>query len=137
MTLFSSIVLSGGSTMFHQFGDRLLTRCGDLHPRKSRYASLPRQSVSSPHGSAAPSSHRWPLSKRCGYLKRSSRKMVFQYYTGRHSEWDALVHAASALAAPGSPCPWRGRVSVPRQKVVAVRVSDGGRMALGHTRRSE
>jgi centractin len=48
MTLFSSIVLSGGSTMFHQFGDRLLNEMRRLAPKeiKIRISAPPERKFS-------------------------------------------------------------------------------------------
>lgn len=104
--LYQNIVLSGGSTLFKGFGDRLLQElkknvAKDMKIRVSfRTSSLSfvheftgslfhrsphLKSVSTRHGWVARSSHRSTPSRKCGYRRGSSTRKARGLCTGRRS----------------------------------------------------
>lgn len=103
--LYQNIVLSGGSTLFRGFGDRLLSElkksvskdmkirvCGHsllnysiCCTLQSSRRSLHRKSDFTLRGWAAPFLPRWTRSRKCGYPKRSTTRTVIGPFTARHS----------------------------------------------------
>ncbi|KAI9993912.1 hypothetical protein PInf_016434 [Phytophthora infestans] len=82
-TLFSQIILSGGSTLFPGFGDRLLAEVRKKHPRTLKFAFQRRLHASTLHGSVAPFWLRLQRSRTCGSPRVSTRSTVLQFCTAR------------------------------------------------------
>ncbi|KAG7218119.1 hypothetical protein INR49_010973 [Caranx melampygus] len=101
-TLFSTIVLCGGSTLIKGFGERLLTEVKKLAPKDVKIKiSAPRRG-STPHGLAVQSWRHWTPLRRCGCRSGSTRRTEHVPSTGRRSRRSRALR--TALSPPPSYC---------------------------------